>query len=93
MRNEEQLVETHVVEYESRLKHIDELIVRAGKTQNQKPQHKAELAELKQERDKLADHLEEIKQLSLEEWAKEGGPMVLWDIVAGRLEQLVEHLE
>lgn len=93
MKTEEQLVEKHVMEYASRLKHIDELITRADKAEDQSSTHKAELSELKQEREKLAGHLEEIRQQSLEEWAKEGGPMVIWDLVAERLERLVEHLE
>ncbi len=93
MTNKEQLVEEHVMEYESRLKHIDKLIEHTGKLEIKKSEHRTELSELKQEREKLAKHLEEIKQSSAEEWAREGGPMVIWDIVAGRLEKLVEHLE
>ncbi|HHJ19965.1 MAG TPA: hypothetical protein ENJ84_09135 [Gammaproteobacteria bacterium] len=93
MTNEEQLVESHVKEYTSRLKHIDELITRAGKTEIRKAEHQSELSELKQERENLAGHLDKIKALSAEEWAKEGGPMVIWDLVAERLEKLVEHIE
>jgi len=88
MTAKEQLVESHVREYESRLKHIDELVARASKADLQKVEHQSELSDLKQERDKLAGHLDEIKALSAEEWAKEGGPMVIWDIVAERLEKL-----
>ena len=93
MSNEEQLVETHVVEYESRLKHIDELIEQADKAGVQKEGHQSELSSLKQEREKLAGNLDEIKALSTEAWAKEGGPMVIWDLVAERLEKLIERIE
>ncbi len=93
MTTEEQLVESHVQESNARLKHIDELIGRTAKLDIQKAEHQAELSELKQEREKLAGQLGEIEQLSAEEWAKEGGPMVIWDLVAQRLEKLVEHLE
>ncbi len=93
MTNEEQLVESHVREYESRLRHIDELIARASKTDFQKVEYQSELSDLKQKRNKLSGHLDEIKALSAEEWAKKGGPMVIWDIVAERLEKLVEYLE
>jgi len=93
MSSEEQLVETHVMEYESRLKHIDELIEHTEKKGNLNPGHAAELSELKQDREKLVDNLDEIRRKSAEEWAKEGGPMVIWDLVAERLEKLVEHLE
>jgi len=93
MTSENQLVESHVKEYTSRLKHIDELITRAGKADMQKVEHQSELSDLKQERDKLAGHLDKIQMQSEEEWAKEGGPMVIWDLVAERLEKLVEHIE
>lgn len=93
MTTEEHLVETHVREYNARLEHIDELIERAAKTGNPKPEHATELTELKQQREKLANQLIDIKQLSAAEWAKEGGPMVIWDLVAERLEKLIEHLE
>ncbi len=93
MRNEEKLVEAHVMEYESRLKHIDELIERSDKAKKLAAEHQAELSELKRERENLASNLEEIGKLSAQEWAKKGGPMVVWDIVAERLERLVEHLE
>ncbi len=93
MTNENQLVESHVKEYTSRLNHIDELITRAGKADIQKEEHQSELSDLKQEREKLADHLDKIQAQSDEEWAKEGGPMVIWDLVAERLEKLVEHIE
>ncbi len=73
MRNEEKLVEAHVMEYESRLKHIDELIERSDKAKKLAVEHQAEL--------------------SAQEWAKKGGPMVMWEIVTKRLERLVEHLE
>ncbi len=93
MRNKEKLVEAHVMEYESRLKHIDELIERSNKAKNLAPEHQTELSKLKRERENLSTDLEEIRKLSAEEWAKKGGPMVIWDIIAGRLERLVEHIK
>ncbi|VAX02964.1 hypothetical protein MNBD_GAMMA20-117 [hydrothermal vent metagenome] len=93
MTYENQMVESHVKEYTSRLKHIDELITRAGKAEIQKEEHQSKLSNLKQEREKLADHLDKIQVSSAEEWAKEGGPMVIWDLVAQRLEKLIEHIE
>jgi len=93
MTTEDQLVESHVKEYTSRLKHIDELIARASKADIQKVEHRSELSDLKQERNNLAGHLDTINVLSAEEWAKKGGPMVMWDLVAERLEKLLEHFE
>lgn len=93
MTSENQLVEDHIREYEARLKHIDELFARASQVENQTPEHQAELSDLKQERAKLTEQMAQIKQLSAEEWAKKGGPMVIWDLVAQRLEKLLERLE
>ena len=91
MTTDEQLVERNILHYEARLKHVDELFEKAHKAAA--PEASEELAELKKERGKLADDLEKLKQKSLEEWAKEGGPMVIWDLLAERVEKLVERLE
>ena len=91
-----QLAERHIREHEARLKHIDELMGQVDKVQQtatDSSKVSAELDELKQERNVLANHLEELKKKSAEEWAGRGGPMVMWDIVAERLEKLVEHIK
>ncbi len=94
MTTDEQLAERNILHYEARLKHIDELFEKASKAPGaEAPETSRELAELKEERGKLVDTLEQIKEKSLEAWAKEGGPMVIWDLVAERLEKLVERLE
>lgn len=93
MNTEDQLAEVHVREYESRMKHIDELIAKAEAAEALAPEHQAELAALKGHRAKLADALDQIQRTSLAEWAQKGGPMILWDLVAERVEKLVEHLE
>ncbi len=94
MTTDEQLVERNILHYEARLKHVDELFEKAHKAvETTAPEASEELNELKKERGKLADDLEKLKQKSLEEWAKEGGPMVIWDLLAERLEKLVERLE
>lgn len=91
MTNINHQIEQHILEYESRLGHINELLVRADQAVGET----AELAGLKQERDKLAGKLGEIKQKSAEEWEKEelaaAGPMGIWDAVAQQLEKLVER--
>jgi len=94
MSTDEQLVERNILYYEARLKHIDELFEKASKAPGAgTPEVDKELAELKAERSKLADELAQMQEKSLEEWAKEGGPMVIWDLLAERLEKLVERLE
>lgn len=88
MTNLEHLTERHALEYAARLKHIDELMERAEKAtaanEGIPPQ------QLEQKRRKLAD---ELQKHETEEWAEKGGPMVLWDILAKRLEDIVERIE
>ncbi|MCK4586056.1 MAG: hypothetical protein KAU29_01865 [Gammaproteobacteria bacterium] len=91
-----QLAERHIREHEAHLKHIDELMEQASKAEQaaaDSSEVSAELADLKQERGKLANQLDELRQKSAEEWAQKGGPMIIWDIVAGRLEKLVERIK
>jgi hypothetical protein len=88
MTNLEQLAERHMREYTARLKHIDELMERAEKAAAAKQGIPPE--DLEEKRRKLAD---ELLQHETEDWAEKGGPMVLWDIVAKRLEDIVERIE
>jgi DNA-binding transcriptional MerR regulator len=91
-----QLAERHIREHEAHLKHIDELMDQADKAEQAAADSSgvsAELADLKQQRGILAGQLDELKQKPIEEWAQKGGPMIIWDIVAGRLEKLVERIK
>jgi hypothetical protein len=91
-----QLAEHHILEHEARLKHIDELLEKAEEASQALAEPSAisaELDTLKKERALLVDQLDEIRQKSIEEWAKRGGPMVMWDIVANRIENLIERVE
>ena len=96
MTNKDQLVDQHIREYEARLKHIDELMNQARKsiaaTAAPDEVHE-EFLSLQTDREQLDSHLEDMQKKSAEQWAAKGGPMVLWDIVAERLEHLVERLE
>jgi predicted component of type VI protein secretion system len=89
------LVEQHVAEYESRLKHMDELTQRADDATDQGLD--SELQALIKERNRLANHVEQMKLRSLDDWDKEelsmAGPMGVWDAVAQQLEKLVERLD
>ena len=95
MTSTAKLVEQHVAEYESRLKHMDELTKRADDATDQGLD--SELQALIRERDRLANHVEQMKLRSLDDWDKEelamAGPMGVWDAVAQQLEKLVERLE
>ena len=100
MTDSNDLIEQHIVEYESHLKHIDEMLSRAHEhvASGAAPaEAEKELQELKGEREKLADHLSEMKRKGPEDWEEEtferAGPMGIWDAVARRLEKLVERLD
>ncbi|GGK56526.1 hypothetical protein [Amphritea balenae] len=84
------LVDRHIKEYNSRLKHIDELAKQAAALEEES--HLAELAELKSERNKLADYLKELEQNRSEKTLEMTGPMYIWDVIAQRLEKLVEKI-
>ena len=89
------LIEQHILQYESRLKHIDELLQRAEKATDEKQE--PELTEVKQDREELSGHIEKLKKQPAEYWNKLGlekaGPMGVWDAVAQRLEKLVERID
>jgi len=89
MANIDQLAEQHIRQYESQLKHLDEVMARA----QDKSAESAELKELAKHRDELADYIQELRDKAPYEWMEEGGPMVLWDIVGERIEELVERIE
>jgi len=93
MANIEQLAEQHIQHYESQLKHIDEVMARAHKEGGDGADLNAELKELAEHRSELADYIEELREKAPFEWMEEGGPMVLWDVVAERIEALVERIE
>ena len=100
MTNFKHLAEQHIIEHESRLKHFDELLDRAGKRSDKltkQPEIETELENLRKERDRLASRVDELKLRSLEDWKKEeiekAGPMGIWDAVAQQLEKLVERIE
>jgi len=97
--NTEKLIEQHIHEYESRLKHIDELLHRAHEEHesgDQPADADSELRALRGDREKLADHVSELKERPAKDWQAEvfkgAGPMAVWDAVAQRLEKLLERL-
>ena len=94
----EDLVEQHIKEHESRLKHIDELLLRARKnTDHEQPESGAELEKLIAQRDELAGQLDKMRLRPGNDWNEKeielAGPMGIWDAVAQQLEKLVERLE
>jgi hypothetical protein len=100
MTTKEQLIDQHIREYESRLKHIDELYERAHKaTEHLDDGHESrgELKGLAEQRAQLPQDAAQIKTMPVENWRKEtvqsAGPMAIWDIVAQKLEDFLERHE
>ena len=100
MTTTERLVSEHVREYESRLKHIDELFERAQQASDKLDDDhalKSTLDQYRKQRTELARETEKVKTLSVEKWREEliqsSGPMAVWDILAQKLEDLTEKLE
>ena len=99
MNSIERLVGQHVSEYESRLKHIDELYQRAhdAAVVVEDDIVKSELRKYQQQRADFARHTDKIKNMPIEHWREDmiqsSGPMGVWDILAQKLEDLIERLE
>lgn len=92
------MIQQHILEHESRLKHVDELIERAQTGAAKTGSGAAEqLVEAKRERDQLSSRVEAFKLKPPDQWSEEEfertGPMVIWDTLAQKLEKLVERLE
>ncbi|MES9961130.1 MAG: hypothetical protein ABW089_11890 [Sedimenticola sp.] len=100
MTSENLLVEQRIREYESRLKHLDEMIEKAATGVGEAQEHdeiKAKLKQIQKERDKLESHFEQMKLKPGENWEVEeiekSGPMGIWDVLAQDLEHLLKHLK
>ena len=96
----ERLVDQHIMEHESRLKHIDELIERAHRASvelDERQTLESELEQYRKQRAELADKSVQLRAISLEHWREDmirsAGPMGVWDVLAQKLEDLVERIE
>ena len=93
----EQLIDQHIREYESRLKHIDELYERAHKaTEHLDDEHESR-SELKWFEERRSNVKDEIETMPVKNWreetVKKAGPMAIWDIIAQQLEDFLERHE
>jgi uncharacterized membrane protein (DUF106 family) len=88
------LPEKHILENQARLKHIDELMDLAQEKSESTTTSGAreELAELQKDRDKLAGYVDELQKKSSAKLMEKEGPMVMWELVAERLEKLIQRL-
>lgn len=96
----EKLVEQHIKEYESRLKHLDELFERAKHVSaelDKDKELKAELEQYSKPHAELAAHTDKLKKMPLAHWREDmiqsAGPMGIWDILAQKLEDIIERIE
>jgi hypothetical protein len=100
MTDIDHLMQQNILEHESRLKHLDELVKRARNKIGKGPEHaelRNNLAKLTQERDNYSSWLAELRLKRLENWRvdeiEKAGPMGIWDAVGQQLEKLVERIE
>jgi hypothetical protein len=100
MTDIDKLVDRRISEYESRLKHIDELYEQAHQaSQKLDDDHelKTELGQYHTQRVDLANHTANLKQLPLDHWREDmiqtSGPMAIWDVLAQKLEDLIERID
>lgn len=100
MSNKERLIEQHILEYESRMRHIDELYERAHKAVAEKGGEggaQEHLNEIAAQRSLLRESTEEMRSMPLDHWREDtirnAGPMAVWDILAQKLEDFVERHE
>ena len=89
----EQIAEQSIREYEARLKHIDEVLDKAETVASKDAEVSQGVAEIKQEREKINDYVEGLKQKSPQEFMDTAGPMVMWEILAEKLEHLLEKIK
>ena len=100
MTSEDHLIEQHILEYEARKKHLDELYGRAQEAAAKLAdthEAKTHLRELAEKHSQLPKTPAEIRSMSMEKWREEtiasAGPMAIWDILAQQLEDFVERHE
>ncbi len=98
MTNVDELMNQNILEYESRQKHTQELVIRAKELVERRPEDndtRAQIERLAQQHDHLSrqlDQLKEDKHTLQNKNINDAGPMAVWDILAGDLEKLVEKL-
>ena len=99
MTSKEHLIEQHILEWEARRKHVDELYQRAHQVVQKLDDDDArEVLDIyKRQHDLAHEEAEAIKSMPVDKWREEtvrnAGPMAIWDILAQKLEDFVERHE
>ncbi len=100
MTSLDRMAEQQMLEYESRQRHVDEVLEhvrgKAAKGGGQ-PDVRTRLEELEKEQDRLKVRLDELRLKNLDNWRVEeiekSGLMGLWDALAQQAEKLAERLD
>ncbi|HIE56029.1 MAG TPA: hypothetical protein EYP90_12780 [Chromatiaceae bacterium] len=93
-----ELVEQQIRLYQSRLRHLDELVEKARKGLDGHPQgekYEKRLADILQRRDTLQVQLDELvlkDPSDRQERIQKAGFMAIWEVLAQDLEELLEQL-
>lgn len=100
MTNTEHLVHQHILEYHSRQKHLDGLFEKAKQASDHLAEDheiKRSLRQLAEEKSGLESKTKDISAMDVSHWRDEtiqkAGPMAVWDILAQKLEDLIEKME
>ena len=92
------LIERHNRRYQSRLSYLDALLAEADRRKRSGPEAPLdeELATVRREREQLLKDAEQLRKKPTaayrEESLDEAGPMIMWELVAKRLEMLIERV-
>lgn len=99
MADYDDLMQRHNRRYQVRLKYLDDLLAEADGRKGTGPEARAvdeELTALRREREALLKDAERLKQKRPEGYQDEtlegSGPMIMWELVAKRLEGLIERV-
>ena len=99
MADYDALIERHNSRYQSRLSHLDQLLAVADRRKATNPEPAAlddELATVRREREQLLKDVEQLRKhpnaAYQDESLEEAGPMIIWELVAKRLERLIERV-
>jgi predicted nuclease with TOPRIM domain len=100
MTNMNNLVEQHIIAYESSRRRTAELLEQARTRLGSGPgdeETRSQVERLKEKHDELSERLEQAKSGGLQDLRQEefrqAGPMALWDVLAQDLEKLLERLQ
>jgi hypothetical protein len=98
MADYDDLIQRHNRRYQARLKYLDDLLAEADRrgAGSEARVVDEELADLRREREKLMKDAEQLQQKPgagyRDETLEESGPMIMWELVAKRLEGLIERV-